>query len=58
MGLLFQITDDILDKDGLVYVMSMEELKNMCEKIYKKIQKLPVDEDLREIAKFVYTREK
>ncbi|MFN3477870.1 MAG: polyprenyl synthetase family protein, partial [bacterium] len=58
LGLLFQITDDILDNDGLAEVLSVQELKNLAKVNYEKIVNLPLNQDLKEIAKFVYTREK
>ncbi|MFN3995401.1 MAG: polyprenyl synthetase family protein, partial [bacterium] len=58
LGLLFQITDDMLDNDGLAEVLSLQELKNLAKVNYEKIVNLPLNKDLKEIAKFVYTREK
>lgn len=58
LGLLFQITDDILDNDGLAKVMSVDELKNLASSIFMKIGRLSLDERLLSIAEYIYRRDK
>ncbi len=58
LGSLFQITDDILDYDGLYEVLNIKDLKNLAKNIYEKIMKIPVNQDLKDIANFVYNRNK
>lgn len=58
LGLLFQITDDMLDNDGLAQILDLEELKKLAQKFYEKTVNLNINQDLKDIAKFVYTRKK
>ncbi|MEN3014929.1 MAG: polyprenyl synthetase family protein [bacterium] len=56
LGILFQVTDDILDNDGIVEIVSIEEARDIASKIYNKIRSLELSQDLLEIANFVYSR--
>lgn len=58
LGLLFQITDDIMDNDGLAKFMSIDELKDLASFIFMKIVRLGLDERLLSIAEYIYKRDR
>lgn len=56
LGLLFQITDDIIDNDGISLFIQKDKLLETSRLIYEKITKIHLDLDLMAIADFVYNR--
>ncbi|MCS7243832.1 MAG: polyprenyl synthetase family protein [Candidatus Calescibacterium sp.] len=56
LGLLFQLTDDILDNDGLAFVLDRAELKKVIDRLYGKLNSLNVSEELLNIANVIYNR--
>jgi len=56
LSTLFQLTDDILDKDGLCNFLDEKYLRNHVEELTNKIKKLEISEELKDIAEFLHKR--
>ncbi len=61
IGMIFQITDDLIDKDGF-YTLGEEKAKSLLEnykiKLFKALEKIPNSEELKDFALMILNRKK